>query len=261
MTTRPPILERARCSASVVAWAGLAFLAGAGCGNSTLDLFDPDLGLLAHWAFDESEAGSVVRDSSGFGLDATPSTNPPTPSRDVPPVHFLNPYSLSFNGQDQWANAGNPTLLNAGGPISIAAWVRAAAVSDYRNVLAHGWRNDPNHDVSLRIHDGNYEFTYWDSVGIDHVASAPIGDSDAGAWIHLCGVFDGSEYRIYRNGALAASRADTTVAPANIDAPWAIGARAPQPENLGRVFNGQIDDLRVYGRALSGAEVEALYRR
>jgi hypothetical protein len=259
MTIRSPNLKRSHPFARAVTCASLALLADAGCGSSTLDLFNPDLGLLAHWAFDESEPGSTVADSSGFGLHATPSANPPTPSRDVPPVHFPDPYSLSFDGQDQWANAGNPILLNAGGPISIAAWVRASNVSDYRNILAHGWRIDPNFDVSLRIRDGNYEFTYWDTV--DHVASAPIGGSDLGVWVHLCGVFDGSEYRIYRNGALAASRADTTVAPANIDAPWAIGGRAPQPDGLGRVFAGLIDDLRVYGRALSAAEVEALYRR
>ena len=249
---------RARRSVSAVACVGFALLAGAGCGNSTLDLVDPDLGLLARWAFDESEPGSIVADSSGFGLHATPVANP-TPSRAVPPVHFSNPYSLSFNGQDQWVNAGNPTLLNAGGPISIVAWVRAANVAGYHNILAHGWRNNPNAEVSLRIHDGTYEFTYWNSI--DHVAIAPIPDADVGAWIHLCGVFDGSEYRVYRNGALAASTADTTAAPANIDVIWAIGARPPQPELPERLFDGQIDDLRVYGRALNAGEVEALYRR
>jgi hypothetical protein len=174
-------------------------------------------------------------------------------------VHFPDPYSLSFNGQDQWVNAGNPTLLNAGGPISIAAWVRVTDLGDYRNVLAHGFRNNPNFEVALRIHGGSYEFTYWDSV--DHFASAPFADDDMGTWTHLCGVFDGSEYRVYRNGALAASTPDSTAAPANIDTPWAIGGRAPQSDNLVRLFAGQIDDLRVYGRALSAAEVEALYRR
>ena len=100
---------------------GLSLAAGGGCGNSTLDLFDPDRGLLGHWAFDESEPGAVAMDSSPFGFHAMPSADPPTPTRDVPPVHFPDPFSLSFSGTDQWVNAGNPPLLNAGGPISIAA--------------------------------------------------------------------------------------------------------------------------------------------
>lgn len=244
-------------SRALACCAGL-LLAG-GCGDSTLDLFDPDRGLLGHWAFDEDTPGAMARDSSPFGFDAMPSVDPPTPTRDVPPVHFPDPFSLSFSGTDQWVVVGNPPLLNAGGPISIAAWVRPANVDDYHNVLAHGWRNNPNHDVALRIHAGNYEFTYWNSA--DHMASAPVPAGDIGTWVHLCGVFDGATYFIYRNGALAASADDATTPPANIDTPWAIGGRAPQPDNLGRVMAGGIDDLRLYGRALTAGEVDALYRR
>jgi len=234
-------------------------LATGGCGNSTLDLFDPDRGLLGHWAFDEAEAGAAAVDSSPFGNDAMPSADPPTPTRDVPPVHFPDPFSLSFSGTGQWVSIGNPPLLNAGGAISIAAWVRLASTDGYHNVLAHGWRNNPNHDVALRIYNGNFEFTYWNSV--DHVARTPISASDVGSWVHLCGVFDGSTYFIYRNGALAASAADAATPPANIDTPWAIGGRAPQPDSLERLMDGEIDDLRLYGRALTAGEVDALYRR
>ena len=246
-------------SATALFWCAGVALASGGCGNSTLDLFDPDRGLLAHWAFDEAEAGAVAVDSASFGFDAAPSANPPTPTSDVPPVHFPDPFSLSFNGTDQWVNAGNPPLLNAGGVVTIAAWVRPASTDGYHNILAHGWRNNPNHDVALRIHAGNYEFTYWNSA--DHQASAPIPSSDVGSWVHLCGVFDGGAYYIYRNGALAASTADATTAPPNIDTPWAIGGRAPQPDSTERLMNGEIDDLRLYGRALSAGEVDALYRR
>ena len=235
----------------------LALSVGA-CGNSTLDLFDPDLGLLGHWAFDES-TGVVAADSSGFGLDATLSTNPPTPTRDVPPVHFPDPYSLSFSGTDQWVSIGNPPLLNAGGRISIAAWIRPASMTGVHNVVAHGWRNGPSYEVSLRMYSGSYEIAYWNAV--DHKASVQIPLSDVGNWVHLCGVFDGSTYSLYRNGALAASTSDSTTPPANMDTPWAIGARAPQPDGLERLMEGEIDDVRIYGRALSGAEVEALYNR
>ena len=240
---------------------GILFLAVGACGNSTLDLFDPDVGLLAHWALDENQAGTPTADSSGFGLGGTPSANPPVPTSDVPPVHFSDPHSLMFDGQGQWILIGNPPLLGAGGSISIAAWVRPTAIDGYRNLVAHGYRNDPNQDVALRLKMGTYQFTYWDSN--DHQAVAPIPASDVGAWIHLCGVFDGSTYSIYRNGALAGSTADAIAPPPNIDAPWAIGARAPQPNNntLERLLQGELDDVRIYGRALSAAEVQALYRR
>lgn len=257
----PPSRSRLRiCAPTIaIACASLAVCANVGCGNSTLDLFNADLGLLAHWAFDESEAGSTAADSSGFDLHATPSANPPIPTRAVPPVHFSNPYSLSFNGQDQWIDIGNPPLLNAGGHVTVAAWVRPANVDGIRNVVAHGWRSAPSYEIALRINGGSYEFTYWNLP--DHRAAAAIPASDIGTWVHLCGVFDGSAYYIYRNGALAASTADATAPPPNVDTPWAIGARAPQPDGVERLMQGEIDDVRIYGRALGAAEIEALYRR
>jgi hypothetical protein len=247
----------ARAHRVPLCFGGIALAGVVACSNTTLDVFDPDLGLLGHWALDESE-GSVL-DSSGFGLHGTSSANPPVPTREVPPVHFANRYSRSFNGQDQWIDLGNPELLNVGGAISVAAWVRPANIDGYHNIVAHGYRYDPNFDVSLRINSGNYEFTYWDYP--DHMASAMIPASDIGAWVHLCGVFDGGRYYLYRNGLLAASTSDAIGPPPNADTPWAIGARPPQPDGLDRLMQGEIDDVRVYGRALSAAEVDALYRR
>jgi hypothetical protein len=238
----------------------VVLLAGGACSNTTLDLFDPDLGLLAHWALDEAHQNDTALDSSGFGNHGTSSTNAPIPTPDVPPVHFHDPYSLSFNGQDQWIEMRNPPLLNFGGPISMAAWVRPTALDSYRNIVAHGYRADPNYNLALRIYSGAYQFTYWNVP--DHVASAPVPAADLATWVHLCGVFDGTTYYIYRNGALEQSAADTTMPPANIDAIWAIGARAPQAGGgVDYLLQGQIDDVRIYGRALSPAEVEALYRR
>ena len=239
----------------------LVILADGACSNTTLDLFDPDLGLVAHWALDEAQPGSTAVDSSGFGSRGTPSANPPTPTTDVPPVHFYDPYSLAFNGTDQLLDLGNPGILNLGGPVSMAAWVRPTALDGYHNVVTHGYTWTPSYNLALRIYLGAYQFTYWD--GVDHIASAPAPAGDAGAWVHLCGIFDGASYYLYRNGALVVSTSDATVPVAGVSgAIWAIGGRAAQPPGDATDFlQGQIDDVRIYGRALSGAEVEALYRR
>jgi Concanavalin A-like lectin/glucanases superfamily len=239
----------------------LVILASGACSDTTVDLFDPDLGLLAHWALDEAQPGSTAMDLSGFGSQGTPSADPPTPTTDVPPVHFYDPYSLAFNGTDQLLDLGDPAILNLGGPISMAAWVRPARLDNYQNVVTHGYRWNPSYNLALRIYLGAYQFTYWD--GVDHLASAPAPAEDVGAWVHLCGVFDGASYYVYRNGALAASTSDATVPAAAVSgAIWAIGGRAAQtPGNATDFLQGQIDDVRIYGRALSGAEVESLYRR
>jgi hypothetical protein len=161
----------------------LSVFADGACGDSTVDVFDPDLGLLAHWALDESQAGSVVLDSSGFGLDGTVSSGPPVPTLDIPPVHFPDPHSLSFNGQDEYVVFGNPPILNLGGPISVAAWVRPTRTDGYRDIVAHGYTPDKAEDLALRIESGTYDFTYWN--GQDHHGVATVPPSDVGAWVHL----------------------------------------------------------------------------
>jgi hypothetical protein len=240
-------------------------LAETGCSNTTLDFeFEPDVGLLAHWALDEEQSGQTVADSSGFGNNGTPSANPPVPSPEVPPVHFRDPHSMSFNGKDQWIEMGNPPLLNLGGVISMAAWVRIHAIDTIdHNIVAHGYTWSSAHDLALRIHASTFMFTMWNSS--DHAAVANISPSDVGQWVHLCGVFDGTAYHLYRNGELVASNPDSAPPAANIeDAIWAIGARATSATSGGSLdyqLQGEIDDVRIYGRGLTADDVRELYQR
>src|SRR5262249_36568708 len=131
-----------------------------------------------------------------------------------------------------------------------------AALDGIRNIVAHGYRWAPDEEVSLRISSGAYQFTSWN--GVNHWAAGPAPPADAGAWVHLCGVYDGVNFSLYRNGALLAQQADAMGAIAG-DAPWAMGGRASsEPPDANRFFSGLIDDVRVYSRALSPSEIQAL---
>jgi hypothetical protein len=100
----------------------------------------------------------------------------------------------------------------------------------------------------------------WDGIN-DHWAVTSIPSDDVGKWVHLCGVFDGTAYYLYRNGALAAMTADATAPQPNVDVAWAIGAHPLTSTTADRQFEGEIDDVRFYGRPLLAAEVDELYRR
>jgi hypothetical protein len=119
-----------------------------------VDLYNPDLGLVAHWALDESQPGSTAIESSGLGSHGTPSANPPTPTTDVPPVRFGNPHGLAFNAEDPCEDLGNPGISNLGGPISLAAWIRPIVLDDCRDVVAQGHRWEPSYALALRIYSG-----------------------------------------------------------------------------------------------------------
>jgi hypothetical protein len=173
-------------------------------------------------------------------------------------VGFANARSLSFDGVEQLVDLGNPTSLDVSGNVTLSAWIRPLALDGYRNVVGHGFRWTPNGDLALRIFDEDYEFTAWD--GMDHMASAPVPPGDADNWHHLAGVYDGRTYRLYRDGELVVEHPDD-FAPAQVDSPWAVGGRAETIPPDGRYYGGLIDEVRIYGRALSDEEVRALFRR
>jgi hypothetical protein len=238
-------------------------LALVACGETTIDIenrerkFDLEAGLITYLRFDETEAGMVAVDSSGHGHDGMPSTSAPLPDLSVPPVGFANPRSLAFNGTDQLIDLGNPPDLDISGQLTLAAWVRTVDTNGYRNVIAHGFRWEPPQELSLRIHEGRYEFTAWNSV--DHQAVAAMIPGDVDTWHHLAAVYDGQSYRLYRDGSLLNEQAESFM-PIKVDAPWAVGGRSVTDPADGRHYSGSIDEVRIYERALSEDEVRALAR-
>lgn len=235
----------------------------AACGKTTVNItshesgVDLESGLIAYLRFDETEAGAAAIDASGYDHDGMPSTSPPTPNVSVPPVGFANPRSLAFNGSDQLVDLGSPLDLDIAGQVTLAAWMRPLETDGYRNIIAHGFRVTPDRELSLRIHDGRYEFTAW--TGVDHQAGAAMTPGDVESWHHVVGVYDGQSYRLYRDGVLIAEQADT-FAPTRVDAPWAVGGRSATVPVDPRFFSGSIDEVRIYDRALSDDEVRALAR-
>jgi hypothetical protein len=239
------------------------------CGETTISIdapapepeppdIDLERGLLLYLPFDETEAGATAVDASGNGHDGTPSATPPTPSPSVPPVGFPNPSCLSFDGTDELVDLGNPATLDFPGNITVSAWVRPVALDGYRNIVAHGFRYMPSAELALRIHDGVYEFTAWNAV--DHRATASVPPGDVDNWHHIVGLYDGVSYRLFRDGEPLAEQA-IDFAPIEVDAPWAVGGRSTTMPPEDRFFSGLIDEVRVYGRALSPDEVRALFRR
>lgn len=77
----------------------------------------------------------------------------------------------------------------------------------------------------------------------------------AGQWIHAAAVYDGATMRLYQDGDLVGSVAKSGTISTNPGVPVAIGN---QPAGAGRPFDGNIDDMRIYDRALTAAEIQAL---
>ena len=84
-------------------------------------------------------------------------------------------------------------------------------------------------------------------------------------WVHLAGAYDGETGRmsLYVNGKLIGS--ETHVGEIRLDQeslnrPVVIGGElnSPSVDNASNEFNGYVDDVRIYDRALSDGQIEIL---
>lgn len=96
---------------------------------------------------------------------------------------------------------------------------------------------------------------------VPHTAAAPVSLA-ANTWIHVAVTLTGGDpgapgtLRVYEDGELMTSNAAVPVKPRDLTS--AIGFIGRSSTASGQQFRGRIKDFRVYGRALSGTEVQAL---
>ncbi|MCG3154872.1 MAG: hypothetical protein DKINENOH_01468 [bacterium] len=167
--------------------------------------------------------------------------------------------ALRFDGVNDYIGIANHQALNFSGAITIEAWIKPAVESSrtIQNIVAHGYANNPNAEVFLRIlqRDGKFYYEAGSWNGANHLVAfeMPAADQTGLSWIHLAGVYDGSAWRFFRNGVEVAAQNENTGA-LPVPADWAIGSRGGAPE---RLFKGEIDDVRIWKRGRTQAEIQA----
>ena len=218
---------------AVVAFPLMFTAAGPGGAAST--------GLVASYAFDEG-SGTQAGDSSGNSRTGTISGATWVTGR--------YGSGLSFDGvNDSVSLPALGTFYNSG--FTLEAWVQkqgpkvdVAAVGSWAGGSANG---GPMVWVHHQV--GRYHLT------LTRTASNYLDSGQApavGQWQHLAATFDGTTARFYVNGVETANRAFTgNVGDSNV---WRIGAYGP---TAGGFFDGIIDEVRIYNRAITPAEVQS----
>jgi hypothetical protein len=208
-----------------------------------------------HWRFDEA-SGSVAEDASGNGIRGTYTGEPtlPTPSTNVPPI---SPNSRSRT----FAPSGRPgvTLVPADSRLlstsemTISSWFRATSAP-----AQGGSVFSIDLDVMLRVGPDTIEFDKRKSL-VDGqmyaiaMARDVTGHLD-GRWHHLAAVFSSKGMDIYLDGQLRDHDVDGQPTLFRAGVLW-VGREAA----TGHDFRGDLDDVRLYTRALTQAEITALY--
>jgi hypothetical protein len=212
-----------------------------GASSSVAVTVQPIGGLVAAYSFNEG-GGSSVTDTSGSAnhgtiLGATWNASGRYGS------------ALSFDGVNDWVTVNDSNSLDLTNGMTLEAWVRPTTLSGWRTAIMK--EASTGLTYGLYAHDNMpWPATYVHTT-IDWSASgtSPITLNE---WTHLAAAYDGATLRLHVNGVEVASRAVS----GNITAsslPLRIGGNAP----WGEYFQGMIDDVRVYRRALSPSEINA----
>ncbi|MBI2891215.1 MAG: LamG domain-containing protein, partial [Nitrospirae bacterium] len=201
-------------------------------------------GVVGYWKLDDG-SGTSAADASGNGYTGT-LTNGPTWSATVPSVSFTDSYSVDFNGSNHFVSLGNPALFPSGTAArSMCAWARTDTTgAGYRWVAAYG-----SAAGGQAMFLGLNGTTLYGGGYADDLTSA--GFWAVGVWKHVCLTYDGTTARLYGNGSLLTSGAKNWNLVKNVTF---IGRQV----NYAEYWDGLIDEVRVYDRALSATEVSVL---
>ncbi len=211
-------------------------------------VFD-DSGLVGYWNLDEATSTTAF-DSSGNTNNGTLTNGPTWQS----PSNCVSSSCLSFDGSDDYVNCGNNASLNVGQPagsngLTLEAWIKpnSTVISDAgiidNNNLKYAFTYHNASKLYFYIHDGS---------------NFVVADMSYGAWHYVVGTWDGTagpnSMKLFIDGQLVAQKAssyDTTSA----NGPIYIGKRVGKNS-----FDGLIDEVRIYNRALSAEEIKQHYQ-
>ena len=232
---------------------------------ATLTVFAPPTpllsGLRGWWKFDEAEGAATAADASGFGNHGTlvnfPATGAWVEGRAGGALKFRGPNSRDF--------VIVPNYLLPREAMTCSAWVQADARPAWASI-AKTWLNGgaSSFRFGLQESTGALSSFIQTAGGQQPNTREPVA-LPFGSWHHVACTADGSRLRVYRNGALVSSVPYSGPLSTADTGPLGIGARlntAGTGANTATpgYWQGRIDELAIWARALNPAEISAIHQ-
>lgn len=227
-------------------------------------------GLVGYWPLDIRDA---VWTSSSVGTIVGRASN--SFSGSFSNMTKIGSTALGKIGQGILFTSASSQLINSGdigvdddlSAITVCGWAKWNTIAQDQVIQGKYGANFLGHGLQTGNAIGGANNIVWFIyAGSNYVYTSSNPITKTGVWYHVCGTFDNAlgafKNRIYVNGdSLPLSNngsPDTVTSTGNSDGNDNIGALSVA---FGRYFNGIIDDVRIYNRALSQAEVTQLYRQ
>jgi len=209
---------------------------------------------VGHWRLNEPVGATTATNiGSGANLNGTYSgvtTGGAGPRSPAFAGFEANNNAPTFNPANSgFVNVPN-SILNNRGAFTLAGWIKPAAI--------------PGSRIGLFGQNDCVEFGFISGTTLEcyTISGGSVQASYTNAmntWHHVAAVGDGSSVRIYIDGVQRASGGGVTASYGSSSEPFRIGGGGIF-DTTGNFFNGQVDEVLVYHRALSPSEIQLLHQ-
>ncbi|MCP4537114.1 MAG: DUF11 domain-containing protein, partial [Chloroflexi bacterium] len=198
----------------------------------------PRSGAVLKLNFDENDGGTTFYDTSDSGTPATCVACP---------VLTAGQFGQALNFSNDYLGIANAQVPTGDSEYTLMAWIKPNSMAAQSIIGWGNWGVDDEYNV-LRLTATGVQNDWGNNA-----LTAATSDL-SGAWHHVAATFDGTTRSIYLDGIKIDSDAPSGL---NVTTPddLRIGARA---NPLGEYFDGLIDQVQVYYRALNRVELYAL---
>ncbi|WP_225827042.1 LamG-like jellyroll fold domain-containing protein [Streptomyces naphthomycinicus] len=207
------------------------------------------------WQMDDTASASAVRGTA-------PERTVELAGGATPHVAGAKGTAVSFDGVDDYAATDIP-VIDTAGSFSVSAWVNLSAVPDHAAVaVTQPGNNSPGFEIYYSAGYDRWVFSQHtaDTPDASSVKAMPAtsGGVKAGEWTHLVGTYSSGsdELKLYIDNQLAGT--------ATYSSPWdarrglQFGAASLNGSRT-NFFPGAIDEVQIFDKPLSAAEVTQLY--
>jgi len=209
-------------------------------------------GPVAWWKLDES-AGTTTANAAGKNLAGQIQGQPRWG-----PGHNGSGGALEFDGLKNWVEFPDSTSLDFRQGISVSLWFKVRAFErPAQTLIAKGdaWR------LQRQAESGILEFALSGPVttGTDKNRPPTVASKrsvDDGKWHHVAACYDGKRLVLYVDGVEENAVSASGTLALN-SAPVSLGENDSTP---GRLFNGWMDEVRLYACGLTADQVKPLYQ-
>jgi hypothetical protein len=200
-------------------------------------------GLVGHWKMDEN-AGLIAYDSSGSGNNGTLINGPTRESgTNCRASSCLNLIATNSNYVISTGNVFNPSTTD----FTASLWFNTNIINSL-TILIGQQDLDGTGRSWLYIDSSGHLYT-----NLGGTTTNGITPLSAGLWYHGVVVKSGTSISLYLNGSLEAISTST------VESTTGLTMFGTNKSLAGNFFDGKIDDVRIYSRALSENEISQLY--